>query len=128
VHNFVYKTFRTSDSEVKKSMQPIVPHAVVISPTGHILLTLNTSSEADVGGRDLMVWGKNSESELGNGKKSSLAAPTTLETPEGDRFMLKKLKAKEVRDLRGRIWGCGVEVEQCAAVGFGSSMVYWKIV
>ena len=115
------------DSDSTKSLQPIAPHAVTISPTGHVLLTLNTSSEVGVGGRDLMVWGKNHESELGNGKKSSLSIPTVLETPEGGRFMLRNRIAREVRDLRGKVWGCNVGVEQYAVVGFGSSVVYWKI-
>ena len=78
-------------------------------------------------GKDLVVWGKNYESELGNGKKSSVSVPTTLETPEGGRFMLKSRIAKEVRNLKGDIWGRKVEVEQRAVVGFGNSAVYWKI-
>lgn len=114
-------------SDTTKNLRPIAPHAVTISPTGHVLLTLNTSSEADVGGRDLVVWGKNYESELGNGKKSSLAIPTTLETPEGGRFMLRNRIAKEVRNLEGKVWGRNVRVEQYAVTGFGSSTVYWKI-
>jgi hypothetical protein len=116
-----------SDSDITKSLKPIAPHAITISPTGHVLLTLNTSSEVGVGGRDLVVWGKNYESELGNGKRSSISIPTTLETPEGGRFMLKTRMAKEVRDLGGKVWGRNVRVEQYAVVGFGSSAVYWKI-
>jgi hypothetical protein len=114
------------DSDTTKKLQPIAPQAVTISPTGHVLLTLNTSSEVDVGGRDLVVWGKNYESELGNGKKSSLPVPTTLETPEG-RFMLKHRKVKEVRGLDGKVWKRKVEIEQHAVVGFGNSAVFWKI-
>lgn len=90
-------------------------------------MTLNTSSTAGIGGRDLVVWGKNYESELGNGKKSSVPVPTTLETPEGGRFMLRKRKAKEVKDLHGKVWKRRVQVEQQAVVGFGSSAVFWKI-
>jgi hypothetical protein len=81
----------------------------------------------NVGGRDLVVWGKNYDSELGNGKRSSLSIPTTLGTPEGGRFMLRTRLAKEVRDLRGKVCGHNMEVEQHAVVGFGSSAVYWKI-
>ncbi|KAF5387108.1 hypothetical protein D9615_001862 [Tricholomella constricta] len=114
-------------SDVTQSLQPIGPHAVTVSPTGHVLLTLNTASTVDVGGRDLIVWGKNYESELGNGKKASVPVPTTLETPEGGRFMLRRRKAKEVKDLHGKVWKRGVKVEQCAIVGFGNSAVYWRI-
>jgi hypothetical protein len=88
---------------------------------------LNTSSGVDVGGCDLVVWGKNYESELGNGKKSSVPVPTTLETPEGGRFMLRHRKAKEIKDLHGKVWKRGIEVEQSAVVGFNNSAVYWKI-
>jgi hypothetical protein len=73
-----------------------------------------------------VVWGKNYESELGNGKKSSLPVPTTLETPEG-RFMLKHRKVREVRGLDGKVWKRKVEIEQHAVVGFGNSAVFWKI-
>ncbi|KAF9466301.1 regulator of chromosome condensation 1/beta-lactamase-inhibitor protein II [Collybia nuda] len=114
-------------SDTTKSLQPIGPAAVTISPTGHVLLTLNTASDVDVGGRDLVVWGKNYDSELGNGKKSSVPVPTTLETPEGGRFMLRNRLAKEVKDLHGKVWKRGVAVEQRAVVGFSSSAVYWKI-
>ncbi|KAG6866103.1 hypothetical protein C0991_008855 [Blastosporella zonata] len=115
-------------SDVTQSLQPIVPNAVTISPTGHVLLTLNTASTTDVGGRDLVVWGKNYEYELGNGKKSSIPVPTTLETPDGDRFMLRRRKAKQVLDLHGKVWKRNVQVEQCAVVGPENSAVYWKIV
>lgn len=92
------------------------------------MLTLNTGTTTDVGGRDLVVWGKNYESELGNGKKSSIPIPTVLETPEGDRFMLRRRTAKRVLDLHGKVWKNNVQVEQCAVVGPENSAVYWKIV
>ncbi|KAG6813628.1 hypothetical protein H0H92_009246 [Tricholoma furcatifolium] len=94
-------------SDKTQSLQPIAPDAVTISPTGHVLLTLNTGSTTGVGGRDLVVWGKNYESELGNGKKSSLAVPTTLVTPEGGHFMLHRRKAKQVLDLHAFPLTCG---------------------
>ena len=42
--------------------------------------------------------------------------------------MLMKRKAGEVNDLHGKTWGRNVDVEQRVAVGFGSSVIYWKIV
>ncbi|KAG6886011.1 hypothetical protein C0993_006127 [Termitomyces sp. T159_Od127] len=114
-------------SDATQSLQPIAPHAITISPTGHVLLTLNTGTTTEVGGRDLVVWGKNYESELGNGKKASIPIPTTLETPDGSRFMLRRRTAKRVLDLHGKIWKNNVQVEQCAAVGPENSAVYWKI-
>ncbi|KAG6896734.1 hypothetical protein C0992_006451 [Termitomyces sp. T32_za158] len=115
-------------SDATRSLQPITPHAVTISPTGHVLLTLNTGTTTDVGGRDLVVWGKNYESELGNGRKSSIPIPTTLETPDGGRFMLRRRTAKRVLDMHGKLWKKNVQVEQCAVVGPENSAVYWKIV
>lgn len=124
---FFYRTF--PDSEKTKSLQPILPYSVSISPTGHVVLTLDTQSQSNPGGagRDIVVWGKNYESELGNGKKASVSVPTVLNKPDGERFMLVQRKAKEVRDLKGKVWKRGVQVEQCAVAGYEGSVVYWKI-
>ncbi|CAL1704214.1 unnamed protein product [Somion occarium] len=115
--------------ETSNDLQPIQPHAISISPTGHVLLTLDTLARSGpgAGGRDLLVWGANSEYQLGNGKRGSVASPRNLEGPDGERFMLGKKKAKEVKDLLGNVWKRGVEVEQCALAGPGNSVVYWKI-
>ncbi|KAH8107169.1 RCC1/BLIP-II [Cristinia sonorae] len=116
-------------SEKHNNLQPIYPHDISISPTGHVLLTLDTLTRSGPGGggRDLLVWGANQEYQLGNGKRGSLATPTALESADGQRFMLGKKRAVEVRDLRGRVWKKGVEVEQRAVTGYGNSVVYWKI-
>lgn len=74
-----------------------------------------------------MVWGRNRESELGNGKKANLVIPATVESPEGDRIMLVTKKATEVKDLHGKVWKRGVKVEQHAVAGYECSAVYWKI-
>lgn len=114
--------------EQKQKLSPIVPQAVSISPTGHILLSLSTQSHGgpESLGRDLVVWGLNHDYQLGTGKKTSLNAATTLERPEGGRFILAKRRAM-VRDLSGKVWRRNVEVEQCAIAGYGSSIVYWKV-
>ena len=75
-----------------------------------------------------MVWGRNQSHELGNAKKSTIASPTGLQTPDGERFMLMRKKAKEVKDLHGNVWKKGVNVEQREVVGYENSAVYWKIV
>lgn len=72
------------------------------------------------------MWGANQDYQLGNGKRGSLASPTALENAEGQRFMLQKKRAV-VRDLSGRLWKKGVEVEQRASTGYGNSVVYWRI-
>ena len=109
-------------------MQPIHPHTLSVSPDGHVLLTLDTLSRTGPGGagRDLLVWGANQDFQLGNGKRGSVASPWALQTTDGQRVILGKRKA-DVKDLQGRVWKRGVEVEQCAVAGVGNSVVYWKI-
>ncbi|KAF8892587.1 regulator of chromosome condensation 1/beta-lactamase-inhibitor protein II [Infundibulicybe gibba] len=114
-------------SDQTQSLQPIMPLSVAISPTGHVLLTLKTGDRQGKTGYDLMVWGKNHDSELGNGKKSSLPVPTVLTAPDGERFMLRSREVKDVRDLQGKVWQRKAKVEQHAAAGYGSSVVYWKV-
>lgn len=127
-------TLLTSDlpsavSEKTNSLQPIAPHALSVAPDGHVLLALETRARAGPGGggRDLLSWGTNYEYQVGNGKRSSIAVPTTLEPVDGDRIMLGKRRAKVVRDPQGRVWKRGVEVEQVAIGGYGNSLVYWRI-
>ncbi|KAM5539051.1 hypothetical protein V8D89_007274 [Ganoderma adspersum] len=116
-------------SEKTKSLQAIVPQAISVSPTGHVLLTLDTRTRAGPGGggRDVVVWGSNFDYQLGTGKRGSVATPTTLECGDGERFMLQTKKAEEVRDMQGKVWKKGIEVEQRAVAGWGNSVVYWRI-
>ncbi|KAI9433941.1 RCC1/BLIP-II [Lactarius indigo] len=111
------------------NLQPIVPHAVSVSPDGHVLLALDTCAHAGPGGggMDLLAWGTNYDYQVGNGKRASIAVPATLGTEDGDRIMLQKQRAKLVRDLQGRVLGRSVEVEQVAIAGYGNSLVYWRI-
>ncbi|TCD65403.1 hypothetical protein EIP91_002702 [Steccherinum ochraceum] len=115
-------------SEQTKNLQPIYPYDISISPSGHVLLTLETIARSGPGGggRDLLAWGANQDYQLGNGKRGSVASPMTLESADGQRFLLEKKRA-EVRDLSGKVWKKGVEVEQRAVTGFGTSVVYWRI-
>ena len=128
VFSFAYFRCVHTDSEKTNNLQPIYPHDISISPTGHVLLTLDTLARSGPGGggRDLLVWGANQEYQLGNGKRGSLAQPTALHAPDGERFMLGKRTA-DVKDLRGRVWKRRVTVEQCAVAGWGNSLVYWRI-
>lgn len=117
-----------TDSETEQSLCSIVPYSVSVSPTGHVLVTLDTHKRSGhgAGGRDIFVWGTGQDYELGNGKRSSLATPTTLTQADGTRRMLMKIKA-DVKDLQGKVWKRQVEVEQCAVGGYGNTVVYWKI-
>jgi hypothetical protein len=110
-------------------MQPIRPYSVSISPTGHVLVTLETLAEATgmYGGRDLVVWGANYDYQLGIGKRGNTANAVTLHRPDGSRYLLQKVKAT-VKDLEGKVWKNRVEVEQTAVAGNKASVVYWRIV
>ena len=116
----------TVDSEKEQRLKPIIPHAISISPTGHVLLTLETYNSGLAGGRDMFVWGTNQQYELGNGRRASLAVPTAPQQADGTRFMLMKTWA-DVKDMQGKVWKRGVTVEQCAQAGYGNTIVYWKI-
>ncbi|KZT03491.1 RCC1/BLIP-II [Laetiporus sulphureus 93-53] len=116
-------------SEPHDNLQPIVPYDISVSPTGHVLLTLDTLAHGGPGavGRDLMAWGANYDYQLGSGRRGSIAAPAVVPGGDEERLMLAKRRAAEVRDLRGRVWKKGVDVEQRAVAGWGNSVVYWKI-
>jgi hypothetical protein len=111
------------DNDKTKSLQTIAPQSVIISPTGHVLATLGTWT----GGRDLFAWGKNYDSELGNGKKSSVATPMVMETANGKRMLLGERKA-EVKDAGGQLWKRGQMVSQWTAAGYGNTLVYWRLI
>ncbi|KAI6022723.1 regulator of chromosome condensation 1/beta-lactamase-inhibitor protein II [Pisolithus marmoratus] len=115
--------------ERTRSLAPIVPEAISVSPMGHALLTLDTLSHAGPGftGRDLLVWGLNYDFQLGTGKRKSLAAPTILNRPEGGRFLLAR-KTSLVKDMAGNVWRRKAGVEQHAIAGYGNSFVYWRII
>jgi hypothetical protein len=117
-------------SDATGKLEAIQPHAVTISPTGHVLLTLDTLRHAGggIGGRDLMVWGTNQSSELGNEKRSSLAVPTSLTSSDGERVMLKRKTAARVETLGGDVWGKKISVEQRAVGGYRNSVLYWAVV
>ncbi|PBK96705.1 RCC1/BLIP-II protein [Armillaria gallica] len=112
-------------SDATRSIVPIVPRSVSVSQTGHVLLTLDTT-DGGRAGCDLLAWGKNQDSELGNGKKSSVPVPTTVNMGD-ERTILRKRAGAKVTDLQGRLWSRKVEVEQAAVAGYNNSVVYWKI-
>ncbi|KAL0579967.1 hypothetical protein V5O48_002051 [Marasmius crinis-equi] len=114
----------TEFNDKTSTLQAIPPHSISVSPTGHVLLSLQPLA----GERDLLGWGKNYDSELGNGRKSSMAVPVVMQNAEGERVMLQQIKAKEVKDLQGQRWKRGVVVEQRPVTGYCNSAVYWKIV
>ncbi|KAK0459583.1 regulator of chromosome condensation 1/beta-lactamase-inhibitor protein II [Desarmillaria tabescens] len=112
-------------SDATQSIVPIIPRSVSVSQTGHVLLTLDTS-DGGRAGCDLLAWGKNQDSELGNGKKSSVPVPTTIQMGD-ERAILRKRKGVKVTDLKGQLWSRKAEVEQTAVAGYNNSVVYWKI-
>lgn len=116
-------------SEKHNNLQPVVPYDISVSPTGHVLLTLDTLAHSGPGatGRDILAWGASYDYQLGNGKRGSVPTPTNVADGDGERFMLGKRRAGEVRDLQGKLWKKNIEVEQKAVAGWGNSIVYWKI-
>jgi len=116
-------------SERTQNMQPIRPHAVSISPTGHVLVTLETltGSTGVYGGRDLVVWGANYDYQLGLGKRGNTANGVMLHRSDGSRYLLQKVEAA-VKDLEGKVWKNKAEVEQTAVAGNKRSIVYWRVV
>jgi hypothetical protein len=93
------------------------------------------------------VWGLNREYQLGNGKRASSATPGTIDIPvtaslpktitdetsksaasipKMQRLMLRTRKA-DVKDMNGKLYKKGVQVDQKAVAGWGSSLVYWRI-
>lgn len=106
-----------------------MPETISISPTGHVLLSLDTRLRAGPGGggRDVIAWGANLDYQLGTGKRGSVATPTVIQTVDGGRFMLQSKRAREVRDMQGQVWKKGVEVEQRAVAGWNNSVVYWRV-
>ena len=75
----------------------------------------------------MMAWGANFDYQLGTGKRGSQSTPTLIETVDGGRFMLQSKLADEVRDMQGKVWKKGVEVEQQIVAGWNNSIVYWRI-
>ncbi|KZV85132.1 RCC1/BLIP-II protein, partial [Exidia glandulosa HHB12029] len=113
----------TEYSEARQRLEPMGVHALSVSPapSGHVLLTLDTISRFGTGGdaparRDLLVWGMNQSSQLGNGARKSLATPQHLEDAAGNRAMLGE-KWTRVLDLQGNVWGRNVKVEQRVVAG-----------
>ncbi|KAL4067689.1 regulator of chromosome condensation 1/beta-lactamase-inhibitor protein II [Scleroderma citrinum] len=111
-----------------RGLAPVMPETISISPTNHVLFTLDTLSRAGPGatGQDLLVCGFNYDYQLGTGNRKSLSVPTILQRPEGGRFLLGRRRAT-VMDMAGRVWRRNIEVEQCAVAGYGNSFVYWRI-
>ncbi|KAJ7273533.1 regulator of chromosome condensation 1/beta-lactamase-inhibitor protein II [Mycena haematopus] len=114
----------TEYNDATQSLRCIRPRAISISPSGHVLATLEPSS----GGRDLHAWGRNQDYELGpNSKKPGTCTPMLVDGGDGMGRVLLQSKTSEVRDMRGRVWGRGIKVEQYALCGYGSSIIYWRL-
>ncbi|KAJ7752034.1 regulator of chromosome condensation 1/beta-lactamase-inhibitor protein II [Mycena metata] len=126
--NNVYSSAQVSPLRVKAisglRRQSIPLRSINISPTGHVLATLEPVS----GDRDVHAWGRNQDYELGNGKKAGVSSPMPVVDASNGRLLLQRKRAREVRDLEGRICARGIEVKQDIAVGLGCSAVYWRLV
>ncbi|KAK7015016.1 mitochondrial protein fmp25 [Favolaschia claudopus] len=104
----------TEYNDATQCLQCIPLRAVSVSPTGHVLATLDPVS----GRRDLHGWGKNQDYELGpSSRKPGTSSPMAVDGGnENGRVMLETKKAKVVVDLQGRVWGRGQKVEHATLV------------
>ncbi|KAJ7172661.1 regulator of chromosome condensation 1/beta-lactamase-inhibitor protein II [Mycena filopes] len=114
---------KRTHNDTTQRLQSIPPQSISISPTGHVLATLEPFS----GDRDVHAWGRNQDYELGNGKKAGVPSPSPVVDASNGRLLLQRKRAREVRDMQGRVWGRGIEVEQTALSGFGNSCIFWSL-
>jgi hypothetical protein len=115
-------TFNIVDDDMQQTLKPIAPHSMSISPTGHVLLSMDTALA-----RDCLGWGKNHDYELGTGKRGVVGSPTVLQDANGQRLMLRSRKAREVKDMQGKVWKRNVEVQEELVAGHGNSAIYWRL-
>ncbi|KZO95773.1 RCC1/BLIP-II protein [Calocera viscosa TUFC12733] len=112
-----------------KALEALPPKAISVSPTGHVVVTLDAISDTNAG-YDVLAWGQNRSYELGNGKQVPAPLPGYVKSfrPEpGSRLMVRETK-EVVRDLKGKVRGRKVPVQETVVTGWGCTVVYWKIV
>jgi len=150
-------------SEKAQALLPLGIHSISVSPSpsAHVFAVLDTVSEADEAGvklglygKDVMVWGGNSEYQLGNGRRSSLAVPQHLpplvdrpldpvveksrgsgaDMSSGTRSPMphSRLQLHQTRtaayDLEGKLLKRRVTCEETMVAGYNASVLYNKIV
>lgn len=114
-------------SESLNRLEAIPVDRLSVSPTWFTIATLATS-----GGRDVLVWGSNANSQLANLKKSNAAVPANMgnlpgaDPAVGARMVLHEQPSVEVRDLEGHKVGKR-SVRQAAEAGWGGAAVYWRV-
>lgn len=84
-----------------------------------------------------MLWGCNTDYQLGLGRRSNAAVPTPLPVepfvggfgvdPTWGRLLTGERKVSVVRDLEGNAVGKNKTVEQTVVAGWGCTAVYWKV-
>ena len=85
-----------------------------------------------------MIWGSNSDYQLGLGRRSNIPQPTSLPTEafaggfdvddNVGRMMTRERKVETIRDLQGNKVASKVKVEQAVVAGWGCTAMYWKVV
>lgn len=99
----------------------------------HLELSM-TSRECS---RDVMLWGCNTEYQLGLGRRSNVPMPTPLPVdpfvggfdvdPTWGRLLTRQRQVSVIRDLEGNTVGKNKAVEQTVVAGWGCTAVYWKV-
>ena len=68
----------TADSDAEQKMVPIGVRSLSVGPSGQCAAVLDAPTMGDETRRNVFLWGNNEPGQLGNGKRSSLAAPVIL--------------------------------------------------
>ena len=92
----------TADSDAEQKLVPIGVRSLSVGASGQCAAVLDAPTMGDETRRNVFVWGNNESGQLGNGKRSSLAAPVILTA--GDKTGADPSPARDslilVRDLR----------------------------
>jgi alpha-tubulin suppressor-like RCC1 family protein len=119
--------------ETTRQLEPLRPDTISVSPNSHVFVTLSPRHHhSQESGHDLLAFGANTEYQLGNGKRGSVAVPTYLPGQHGEeRWMLHEQQSVEVPNPGSWLpWSKtkSVQAEQRAVAGWNCGVVYWKII
>lgn len=84
-----------------------------------------------------MLWGSNTDYQLGLGRRSNISVPTPLPVDSfvggfdvdraSERMLMRERRVSVLKDMEGQQVAKNVTVEQTVTVGWGCTAVYWKV-
>ncbi|KIO32474.1 hypothetical protein M407DRAFT_213529 [Tulasnella calospora MUT 4182] len=128
--------------EATKTTRPLAPKAISASPTNHAAVIMGSADNSGTSKivtktGDVLLWGCNTDYQLGLRRRSNMAVPTPLPVepfvggydvdPTWGRLLTRERKVSVVRDLEGKAVGKNKTVEQAVVAGWGCTAVYWKV-